>query len=208
MPLHFVAWSKALSEWNCEFSEDLFYAWGGMPVAGIIAALNENKGLSMPVDDVARRKEELYFEILPQLKPVPEVLEHIEVSYGQIPFAVVSGSTRESVTAPLSALQLLDRFDTLVCAEDYHRKSKPDPQAFLIAASRLAIAPESCLVFEDTDRGFQAATAAGMASIKVPSPWQRKALTRNRRNLPRPAGAQPGPALQRCLPATPWLTNF
>src|ERR1700694_2647626 len=80
MPLHFVAWSKALSEWNCEFSEDLFYAWGGMPVAGIIAALNEYQGLSMPVDDVARRKEELYFEILPQLKPVPEVLEHIEAS--------------------------------------------------------------------------------------------------------------------------------
>jgi beta-phosphoglucomutase-like phosphatase (HAD superfamily) len=37
MPLHYVAWSKALAQWNCEFSEDLFYAWGGMPVAKIIA---------------------------------------------------------------------------------------------------------------------------------------------------------------------------
>ena len=30
MPLHYVAWNKALKEWNCEFDEDLFYAWGNM----------------------------------------------------------------------------------------------------------------------------------------------------------------------------------
>ena len=172
MPLHYVAWSRALSEWNCEFSEDLFYAWGGVPVAKIIATLNEERGLRMPVEDVARRKEEYYFEILPQLKAVPEVLEHIEASHGQIPLAVVSGSTRDSVTASFETLKILDKFDTLVCAGDYHR-SKPDPEAFLIAAGRLGVAPESCLVFEDTDMGIQAATAAGMASVKVPPPWER-----------------------------------
>jgi HAD superfamily hydrolase (TIGR01509 family) len=172
MPLHYVAWSKALSEWNCEFSEELFYAWGGMPVAAIIAALNANQGLKMPLDGVSKRKEEFYLEMLPELKAVPEVLEHIESSYGQIPFAVVSGSTRESVTASLEALKILDRFDTLVCAGEY-QKSKPDPEAFLMAATRLGVAPESCLVFEDTDMGIQAATAAGMASVKVPPPWQR-----------------------------------
>ena len=37
MPLHYVAWKRALAEWNCEFSEDLFYRWGGLPVAEIIA---------------------------------------------------------------------------------------------------------------------------------------------------------------------------
>src|SRR5579863_3110244 len=110
MPLHYVAWSKALSEWNCPFSEELFYAWGGMPVADIISALNAKHGLQMPVVDVALRKEQLYLEILPQLKAVPEVLEHIEARYGQIPFAVVSGSTRDSVTASLEALKILDRF--------------------------------------------------------------------------------------------------
>jgi HAD superfamily hydrolase (TIGR01509 family) len=172
MPLHYIAWNKALSEWNCKFSEDLFYAWGGMPVTEIIAGLNKMYGLKMPVQDVSKRKEEFYFEILPQLKAVPEVLEHIEASYGHIPFAVVSGSTRDSVTASLQALKLSDRFETLVCAGDY-QKSKPDPEAFLLAASRLGVAPETCLVFEDTDMGIQAATAAGMASIKVPPPWQR-----------------------------------
>jgi HAD superfamily hydrolase (TIGR01509 family) len=172
MPLHYIAWKQALSEWNCEFSEELFYAWGGMSVAQIITTLNEDRGLNMPVSVVAKRKEELYFENLPKLKAVPEVLEHIEASYGRIPFAVVSGSMRDSVTASLEALKILDKFDTLVCAGDY-QKSKPDPEPFLIAANRLGIAPEDCLVFEDSDMGIQAATAAGMASVKVLQPWQR-----------------------------------
>jgi HAD superfamily hydrolase (TIGR01509 family) len=173
MPLHYVAWKKALGEWNCEFAEELFYAWGGRPTAEIIATLNAEHGLSMPVHGVALRKEEFYFALLPELKVVPEVLEHIEAQHGRIPFAVVSGSARDSVTASLETLKLLDRFDTLVCAGEY-KKSKPDPEAFLLAASRLGVAPVNCLVFEDTEMGIQAATAAGMASVKVPAPWERR----------------------------------
>ena len=172
MPLHYIAWKKALGEWNCEFEEKLFYEWGGMPVVEIISSLNKRDGLSMPVEIVARRKEELYFELLPQLQAVPDVLEHIEDGHKRIPLAVVSGSTRESVTASLVSLNLLDRFDTMVCAGDY-TKCKPDPEAFLLAAHRLGGAPQDCLVFEDTEMGIQAAKAAGMAWVKVPSPWER-----------------------------------
>jgi beta-phosphoglucomutase family hydrolase len=172
MPLHYIAWKSVLAEWNCEFSEEVFYAWGGMPVSEIISTLNQRHGLKMPLEEVSRRKEDLYFEALPQLKAVPEVLEHIEDQFGQIPFAVVSGSTRDSVTASLESLKILDRFDTLVCAGDYEN-SKPHPEPFLTAALRLGIAPEHCLVFEDTEMGVQAATAAGMASVKVPPPWER-----------------------------------
>jgi HAD superfamily hydrolase (TIGR01509 family) len=121
---------------------------------------------------VAREKEEVFFDLLPQLKAIPEVLEHIEDQHGRIPFAVVSGSTRESVTASLTSLNLLGRFNTLVCSEDY-AKAKPDPEAYLLAAARLKVPPESCLVFEDTNMGIQAATAAGMPSVKVPPPWER-----------------------------------
>jgi HAD superfamily hydrolase (TIGR01509 family) len=173
MPLHYRAWKQALGEWNCEFEEELFYAWGGMPVAEIISTLNGRHGLRMPVKALAHRKETLYYELLPQLKAVPGVLEHVEGAYGRIPFAVVSGSTRESVTASLVSLKLLDRFDTMVCAGDYE-KSKPDPEAFLLAAANLGVAAEACLVFEDTEMGIQAAKAAGMASVKVPPPWERK----------------------------------
>jgi beta-phosphoglucomutase family hydrolase len=172
MPLHYIAWKKALREWNCEFEEELFYGCGGMPTAEIVSMLNERHGLSMPVEIVTRQKEAHFFELLPQLKVVPEVLEHIEAQHGRIPLAVVSGSVRESVTACLVSLNLLDRFNTLVCAGDYKR-SKPDPEAFLLAAARLGVPPESCLVFEDTKMGIQAATAAGMSSVKVPPPWER-----------------------------------
>jgi beta-phosphoglucomutase family hydrolase len=173
MPLHYIAWKQALAEYGCpDFPEELFYSWGGMPVAEIIFTLNKRHGLAMPVEDVAHRKESLYYELLPKLTAVPEVIEHIEESHQRIPFAVVSGSTRESVTASLKVLGLLDKFDVLVCAGDY-KNAKPDPEPFLLAAQRLNVPPETCLVFEDTDMGIEAATAAGMASVRIPQPHER-----------------------------------
>lgn len=172
MPVHYLAWQQALKEWGAVLPEDLFYAWGGRPVAEIIADLNEQQGLSMPVEVVAARREVLFQELLPTVSAVPGVLEHIDEAHRRIPFAVVSGSTRESVTASLSALGLLEKFDVLVCAGDYPR-AKPDPGAFLLAAELLRVPPGDCLVFEDTDLGIQAATAAGMAAVRVPPPWER-----------------------------------
>lgn len=167
MPLHYNAWKRVLAEWNCAFDEDLFYSWGGRPVREIIAALNSQNGLSMPADAVATRKESMYLEQLPQLRAIPAVVEHIQAQHGQIPFAVVSGSRRDSVVGSLTALNLLDKFDTLVCAEDY-KNGKPAPDGFLLAAQLLGVPPRDCLVFEDTDLGIEAATAAGMASVRVP----------------------------------------
>jgi beta-phosphoglucomutase family hydrolase len=174
MSLHYIAWKRALGEWGCDFPESTFYAWGGRPVLEIISSLNDEQKLDMPVEAVAARKESYYYEILPQLEAVPEVLEHIEAQHGRIPFAVVSGSTRESVNESLRALRLLDRFQTLVCAGDY-KNGKPHPEAFLMAAERLGVEPDQCLVFEDTEMGIEAATAAGMPSVKVLQPWERPA---------------------------------
>jgi HAD superfamily hydrolase (TIGR01509 family) len=173
MPLHYVAWSKVFAERGCEFSEELFYAWGGMPTAEIVATLNARQGLSMVVEEVCEQKESLYYELLPELKAVPEVLEHIEEAHGRIPFAVVSGGTRDSVVRSLTALGLMERFDTLVCAGEYV-KGKPDPEPFLLAAEKLGVAPEVCLVFEDTEMGIAAAKAAGMGWVRVPAPWERR----------------------------------
>ncbi len=177
MPLHYIAWKTALSEWNCEFDEPLFYQWGGKPPVEIIATLNQMQRLSMPVEAVAARKEKLYFEFLPQLEPVAEVLEHIQAMHRRIPFAVVSGSSRESVVNSLTAIGLLDKFDLIVGSEDYLR-SKPAPDAFLTAAQKLGVKPHNCLVFEDAEIGIRAATAAGMASVKVPSPLERRSGTK------------------------------
>ena len=174
MPLHYIAWKQALGEQGCTLDEDLFYSWGGKPPVEIITALNQMRDLKMPVEAVAERKESLYYSLLPQLKPVPEVLEHIDAQLGRIPFAVVSGSTRESIVKSLTTVGLLDRFPILVGSEDYAR-SKPAPDAFLTAAAKLGITPKECLVFEDTDMGIQGATAAGMASVRVPQPHERRA---------------------------------
>lgn len=172
MPLHYIAWKTSLAEYNCVYEEKLFYAWGGRPIREIIRLLNEMQGLDLPIDEVAEKKEALYHQLLPQLQGIPEVIEHIDAQHGRIPFAVVSGSRRSSVVGSLSVLGLLDKFDTLVCAEDYER-GKPAPDGFLLAAERLGVAPSECLVFEDTELGIEAATAAGMASVKVPLPFER-----------------------------------
>jgi HAD superfamily hydrolase (TIGR01509 family) len=169
MPLHYEAWKKALAEYGATYEENLFYAWGGKPVRKIIADLNEMQGLTMPVDVLATRKESFYHAQLSELKGIPDVVEVIEAMYGQIPFAVVSGSRRASVVGSLTALGLLDKFPVLVCAEDY-KHGKPSPEGFLLAATKLGVDPGHCLVFEDTDLGIEAATAAGMASVLVAQP--------------------------------------
>ena len=46
-------------------------------------------------------------------------------------------------------------------------KSKPDPEVFLIAAGKLGIAPEECVVIEDSDAGIEAAKAGGMYAVAV-----------------------------------------
>jgi HAD superfamily hydrolase (TIGR01509 family) len=176
MPLHFIAWDKALREYGCtSFTEEVFYAWGGRPVDAVVSELNHRDHLSIPIAEFAHRKESLYYDLIDQLKPVPEVLEQIHLQHGKIPFAVVSGSTRESVVRSLQTLGILNLFDTLVCAGEY-RHPKPAPDPFLLAAQRLGVDPQHCLVFEDADIGIQAATAAGMASVRIAQPHERTAL--------------------------------
>ena len=173
MPLHYLAWRRALDAYSCEFPEELFYAWGGRPVEEILADLGKDQGIQIPVAETAGIKEAYFHEALPQLTAVAEVLEHIDDAHGRVPFAIVSGGGRESVVRSLQQLGLLDRFETLVCAEDYTR-AKPDPEPYLLAAERLGVAPASCLVFEDTQLGVDAAIAAGMSWVKVPHPLERQ----------------------------------
>ncbi|XVU30590.1 HAD family hydrolase [Actinoplanes sp. CA-054009] len=173
MPIHYKAWQQALAEWGADFPEELFYAWGGRTPVAVIEELNARQGLAMPVTEVNERREQVFRELLPTVTAVPEVLEHIEEAYGRVPLAVVSGSSRDSVTASLTTLGLLDRFDVMVCAGEY-LNGKPDPECFLTAARLLGVEPQRCLVFEDAVLGMRAAAAAGMAAAWVPPPWERQ----------------------------------
>jgi HAD superfamily hydrolase (TIGR01509 family) len=173
MPLHYLAWRKALAPWDCDYPEELHYTWGGRPTTEIIAALNARDSLAMPVAATAQHKEEYYYERLHQLQPVPEVVEIVRAEHGRIPFAVVSGSNRESVLKSLQTIGLAGFFPIIVSSEDYERP-KPAPDAYLVAAARLGVEPAACLVFEDTQIGLQSAAAAGMKAVRVPSPLERR----------------------------------
>jgi sugar-phosphatase len=54
----------------------------------------------------------------------------------------------------------------LISSDDVHR-GKPDPEGYLIAAERLGVAPEHCLVIEDTPAGLEAARTAGMQALAI-----------------------------------------
>lgn len=56
--------------------------------------------------------------------------------------------------------------DLLVGAEDVMR-GKPDPEPYLLAATRLGVAPADCLVFEDAPAGIESALRAGCTVVQV-----------------------------------------
>jgi beta-phosphoglucomutase-like phosphatase (HAD superfamily) len=80
--------------------------------------------------------------------------------------AIASAAPRANIETILDVLQASRCFQAMVSAEDVHR-GKPDPEVFLIAATRLGVAPEYCIVVEDAEHGVEAARAAGMKSIGV-----------------------------------------
>ena len=92
--------------------------------------------------------------------------------------AVASSSSRGWVDGWLRRHGIHDLLDVVVGRDDV-RNVKPDPELFLLAASRLEVAPGACVVFEDSPNGMSAALAAGMRCVAVPN-----ALTRP---LARPA---------------------
>lgn len=169
MPLHLRSWQEAVREAGGEFPADLFWAWGGIPLTRTVEMLNERFGYTLDPIAVVHRKEQLYLTMLDELKPVASVLAHVGAQYGRLPMAIVSGSPRLTIERTLDTLKLRQYFDTLVGMEDYTR-GKPDPEPFLVAAERLGIRPEDCLVFEDAEAGFASAKAAGMQFVQVPVP--------------------------------------
>ena len=168
MPIHYRAWTRAMAEFGGTFPEDLFYSWGGIPTGEIVRQLNEKFGSTMDVDVTTRTKENYYLEAVHEVTAVVPVLEIAKRMHGVKPLAIASGGHREMVVATLNALGILDMFDAVVCAEDYTR-GKPFPDPFLEAARRIGVAPQDCLVFEDSPTGVEAAKAAEMAYVFVPT---------------------------------------
>jgi HAD superfamily hydrolase (TIGR01509 family) len=174
MPIHYRAWSLAMRDLGGQFPEDLFYQWGGKPTAIIVEHLNETFCLSLDVEETVQRKESYYLESVRDAKPILPVLEIAMGMRGLKPLAIASGGHREPVEATLKAIGILELFDAVVCAEDYMR-GKPFPDPFLEAARRIGVPAEDCLVFEDSPTGIEAAKAARMHYVLVPTPERNSA---------------------------------
>ena len=80
--------------------------------------------------------------------------------------AVASGSCRDVLHQTLAHLGIASWFQAIISSEDTERH-KPEPDVFLRAAESIGVSPAHCLVYEDTDIGLQAASAAGMQSFDV-----------------------------------------
>ncbi len=102
---------------------------------------------------------------LPLKKGVEELLGHIE-KMGK-PMAVATSSDHERARAKLQHSGILHFFDHIV-GGDQVRRSKPDPEIYLKAASALMSEPSRCLAFEDSENGVKAALAAGMTVVQIP----------------------------------------
>jgi HAD superfamily hydrolase (TIGR01549 family) len=168
MPAHFRAWTATLDRYGLTLSEERFYLLGGVPSHRIIATLSKEQGVAVDADEFSREKESAFLVHLESIRPIEPVVEVARRNRGVIPMAVASGGFRPVITRILSQLGILDWFDAIVTAEDTIRH-KPDPDVFLEAARRINVAPEFCLVYEDTEVGLQAARLAGMKNIDVRS---------------------------------------
>lgn len=166
MPLHFVAWNQTMQRLGIEFTEDRFYALGGIPSDKIIQMLADEANMQLDVLAVTREKEQVFLDNMHLLEEIAAITSIVRENHGKLPMAVASGGFREIVARQIAHIGLEGLFDTMVTAEDTSRH-KPEPDVFLEAARRLGVAPENCLVYEDADLGIEAARRAGMQWVDV-----------------------------------------
>jgi beta-phosphoglucomutase family hydrolase len=169
MPLHYVAWVKALEHVGIHFPEERFYSFAGAPTRTIIEILAKEQNIQCDPEAVAIEKEKLYTENLEQLEPIHSVIEIARREKGKRKLAVASGGWKRVVKASLTVVGIEDMFEAIVGADDVVH-GKPAPDVFLKAADLLGLKPEECVVYEDGEMGIIAAQAANMRVIDV-RPW-------------------------------------
>lgn len=175
MPLHYRAWDAAMRKvgLNAPLDEELFYSLGGVPTKRVAELIAAHYGLKIDPHAVFDHKESLFVELQKDAKliePVVEIARRVALTH---PVSIASGGPRVIVRGMLQLTGLASLFDAndwerVVTPEDVEH-GKPAPDMFLLAAKRMGVSPEKCLVFEDAEPGMRAAEAAGMLWVRVPS---------------------------------------
>jgi len=168
---HFRSWQMVAAEEGRVVTEAEFAAHFGRTSREIIAGWwGSQQADDARVAELDARKEAAFREILRREFPaMPGAVELLEQLH-QAGFAIALGSSGppENVDLVLERLGKRELFGAVVTGSDVTR-GKPDPQVFLLAASRLGVPPPCCAVVEDAPPGIAAAKAAGMAAVGLVS---------------------------------------
>jgi len=166
MPVHFVIWQAVLAPYGLVFSEERFYACGGMPTWRIVEMLAKEQGVSVDVEAVTQAKYEGFFEHVDSVKPIDQVVAIAYEHHGKVPMAIATGGKRAAAERTIAAIGVGHLFEGVVSANDVEHH-KPHPETFLRAAEICGADPTRCRAYEDADPGIESARAAGMAVVDV-----------------------------------------
>jgi HAD superfamily hydrolase (TIGR01509 family) len=168
-PLHCQSWRAALAGHGVCVSEQFYLDWWVRQGKGIGDFLR-SRGLKLDAQRLRDEKSVHYLRLVEtSCAAMPGVRELLGRMSGRKKLAVASSGSADTIKAVLDKLGLTGHFATVVTSGDVQRV-KPFPDVFLLAAQRLGVPPQQCLVLEDAEKGVLAARAAGMKCIAVPSP--------------------------------------
>lgn len=170
---HYQGWQQLADEQGIYFDRAINERLRGVSRMESLAILLERSTRCyLPEEKIqlAERKNNYYRQLIQRLTPadiLPGVLTVLnDLRSAGIKLAIGSSSKNSPII--LARIGLADFFDAEADGNDIQR-SKPDPEVFLLAAQRLAVAPEKCLVVEDAEAGVTAALNANMPVLAVGS---------------------------------------
>ncbi len=167
MLAHKAAYVATAKEHGIILNPDLIDETAGWPTIAVADEISNRYNVSLDKYDFAKRKSSIFIEqFIQKTKPVDFVRQILYDFSESRKIGIVSGGTRSTLNITLEVIQVVGRYETLVCAGDTP-EGKPSPQPFLLAAKQLEVDPTECLVFEDGDPGVQAAISAGMSWVRI-----------------------------------------
>ncbi len=173
-----------------ELSDDEWKEVVGMGGGPFIDLLRSRFGIEGTTADLIAEKDDLYLEYaVGRTRTFPTITELVRYLFVHgYNLAVGTASRRRVLDHVLEETGLFSYFDATVGSDEVEH-SKPAPDIFLEASRRLSVAPDRCLVVEDSQYGVEAAGRAGMRVVALPAAGTEGKERFSRADLVFPGGA-------------------